>query len=385
MDDQWVARIKKSLDDEVEATAKRLGSGGISLVPSFANQVDEKLADAIFEAVAAELPEAKRPWLNAYRQETLELRKLEDEIAIDGVLVFLDSKLCFSEKQLSDIRQRYLQAWDSRLNGAGAMTAMNGLVGGRSVVEVLDLDVWEEILRPLQLDEFKKLGQSFWLIMANNFSEASDFKKLCDTAIEMKLAEYDAMFDISKKQAKVLSIAKKGASMRAQRRLEELGQLLASDPKRFAKGAWMVEESGSIVSKCAQEPVWEKTLAKVFDREQLAAIKRRENSRNALVKKQLVNFMVLSLAKDELDVRLNLNQHKKLVGLIEKAIVPSNSNFGAVLKGICAVSDKEFQQVITLKQWESIRPMIEEIRKMGQPKGEAEAAENETADAPDDD
>lgn len=385
MDDQWVARIRKSLDGEVEATAKRLGSEGGRFFMARPNLLDVQLADTIMEQVAGELPEAKQPLMKAYRKAVMELRKLENENAIDGVLVFLDNNLCLSESQVNDLRQRYAQAWDSRFNDMAAMAPLNGLGGGRAVVEVLDVSVWKTILRPIQFDEFKKLDGAFWAMMLNELPNAEKLlKQLCDTAIEMKLSEYGAMFDISKQQAKVLSVAKKGASVRVQRRLGELRELMSTNPAGGANMKLMVGECESIASNCEQEPVWQKTLVKVFDQEQLAAIKQREASRNELAQKQLINSMVLSFSQDHVDARLDPNQHRKLVGLIDRAVVPSASNIEAVLRAFCAVEEEEFQEVLAPKQWGSLRLLIRSVREMWEPMVEEAANEDEPADVPSD-
>ncbi len=117
-----------------------------------------------------------------------------------------------------------------------------------------------------------------------------------------------------------------------------------------------------MILKCTREKNWQKTLAKVFDDEQLQKIEAREASRREMAVDQAVSDFVLSLIRSLEIIVLTAEQHEKLVSVIKEYLGDSRANYSAVRMSFIKVSDEELQEILTEDQWKTFQTVLGPMR-----------------------
>ena len=373
-DDEWKAKTKAALKSEIERTAKRMADANDMMAFSFSNSVDDELQNKILELVANELPDEKKEAFANYKATELQFRQLKIDIGINGVMVFLDNHLCLSISQFETLRKQFSENWQWRFNDIGGMTAINGLLGGKQILEIVENDIWKKTLTEKQFEVYEGLDQNSNLMMAIQMSaiggEDDSFsservKELCDEAFALKFDEYETLIGLDEKQRKLLSVAKKGASGKVVQRWAKIMEDVGGDINGMGMNMdLMIEAMEPVISKCTRQTVWRKSLAKVFDEQQMELINKRESTRRELAMNQLLNYLVFSMTGQATQLGLDMEQHKQFVDLVRSELDSDQVNYMEVINGLYEIEEADFQEVLTDEQWEKFRPVWEQQKQM---------------------
>ncbi len=392
LDDEWIESLKKSLTDDLDEAAKRISDAADeSEVFGFDESLDGQLRELVWKKIEAELPDEKSAEFDAFKDMVNRMQKLKDETALNGVLVYLDNQLCLSKKQIDHLRNLYANDWDSMFNEEASMMSMNGMIMGRGTIDLVSNEEFKKTLSSEQYDLFKNLDESssFMLMVQmaamgqqDDSVDIEAIKVKCETALDLKIAEYDALVGISENGMKFLSVARKGAIAQVAGRFEKVLRLIDDDPN--ALNGMNVEVMGTlmdpVLSQCTGTSVWQKTLPKVFDEAKMQKISEREEVRTAVAKGQVLNYIVFSFSNMGADLALTVEQHERIVAVIRDRMDDAPVNLMALVAAVFTVPDEDFQEILSEEQWGSLKPVLDQQRAEMQAMEEAEGDTDEDED-----
>ena len=372
LSDDWGGSIEDSLKEDIKRVAKAMSEKRENAAAfGFDTALDPTLRNAMWEKIEEALPDGKEEAFGEFKDMIIKLQRLNDETAVKGILVFLDNQLCLSQTQVDKLKQLYTNNWDSGFNEQVGTMVINGMVFGREPVDLVSGEQFEEILTEQQLEVFKELDQSSNLMMALQMGIMGDeqvnlesVRTQCDKALDLKLAEYEALVGLTEKQKKMLSVARKGAVSKVSKRISDVFDnnddamnMLGTDLETMEI---LLEP---VVSQCTRQKAWQNTIAKVFDEEQLKKIEVREESRKEMAADQIVNYMLFSMMQmPDTNFGLTYEQHIKLADVVKEKFDGTHLNYFGVAVGIFKVSDEEFQEILSEDQWASFKPMLDSQR-----------------------
>ncbi len=370
LDDEWIESLKISLKDDIKKVAEDIADKANDFVFGFEKNLDSRIREIVWEEIEGMLPEGKNAAFEEFKGMISRMQKLQDETAVNGILVFLDDQLCLSVEQIDRLRILYSKDWDSSLNEQVGILTMNGMIFGRSTIDSIGLDELEKTLSTKQFEVFEVLGQDsncLKEILMGGMGQKDDaagldaIRLFCDDALDLKLAEYKDLVGISERQMKLISVARKGAVAQIVARYDELLKTGLGNPDALNGMSIEIERTlvEPVVSQCMRTRAWKKTLGKIFDETQMQKIEERESARKALATDQVVNYMFYSMGAN---LGLTYDQHVKVVDAIKKSIGDSSTNYVLFAMRILNVPKEEFQEILNDEQWELFKLMLDEQR-----------------------
>lgn len=373
LDDEWIEKLKSSLEEDIEAVGKEMAAeANTSVGFGFDSAVNSKLRSAMWKKIEEALPEGKEAEFEEFKKMISKMQELSDETAVKGLLVFLDNQLCLSQQQVDRLQTIYSENWDSGFNEQVGAMVINGMIFGRAAIDLVSEEEFEKTLTEKQLEVFKSLNQSSNFMMALQMGAMGGdddgvnleaVRTQCDDALDLKIAEYEALVGLTEKQKKMLGVARKGAASRVVDRLGEMFKKANENLNMIGMDLEVMDAlMEPVVSQCTRESAWQKTLQKVFDEDQLEKVNARENARREMAIDQVVNYMIFSMIQTTNELGLNYEQHVKLVELVKSKLGDKHHSYFGVAIGIFKASDEEFQEILTDEQWSTFEPMIESQR-----------------------
>ncbi len=290
--------------------------------------------------------------------------------------MLLDRHLCLSTKQIGDLKKLYSATWNPEWNEFVGSMISSGNIYDRSPFDSGKPAQLREVLSARQMEVFELLDAKYGLekIMETllygpeDHGESDPIRNFCNSAMEMKLAEYQDLVGISKSQMDVLKIGRKGAIANVVDRAEKIIHLVREDsgslnPLDFELIETLEEPA---VSRCTKMAAWRKTLGKALDEDQISKIDERESHRKAFELEQVLNSLVFSLSStSEVNLGLDYDQHVNMVALLKDAIDGQSTNYTIVsILMIGKVPDKDWQELLTDEQWQRLEPMLSDFRTM---------------------
>lgn len=372
LDDEWSESIKESLEEDIKRVAKEMAEKQENATAfSFNATLDPNLRRAMWEKVEEALPAGKEAAFKDYQDMIIKLQRLNDATAVQGILVFLDNQLCLSQTQVDELKQLYVNSWDSSFNEQVGTMVINGMIFGRNAVDLVQREQFEKILNEKQLEVFEALDQNSNLMMALQMGAMGDeqvnlesVRTQCDEALDLKVAEYEALVGLTEQQKKKLAVARKGTITRVSKRIGEVFNDVNNNMDMLGTDLETMEILlEPVISQCTRQSVWQNTIAKVFDEDQLKKIEVREKARREMATDQIVNYMLFSMLQmPDTQFGLTYEQHIKLAAAVKEKYDGTNFNYFAVAVCIFKVSDDEFQEILSDDQWNKFKPMLDSQR-----------------------
>ena len=304
--------------------------------------------------------------------EAERMQKLMDRNCQIHTVALLDSLLCFTPEQWDKTLQLVSDQWDPAWNEEMQTIYLRTWGSDRiNTVEEINFDDLLGSLSPNQVSALKDIRRlasvDFVDMLLEDRSESLEDrlaknKEALIQLTEMKLDELREVCDMTEKQAELIRVARNGmVSKTAAGWRETIEAYQKNREDEAIQGDVMKLMRGSLLSQCTSQGVWEKTLEKVFDDEQLGKLQDREAMRTELLKHQFVSDLVIFWLRNSFD--LDSKQFTEMVDLVcEDLSMDYAWEMKKAEKHFASLPDEKFKKILDEDQWKKMEAILRRMR-----------------------
>lgn len=383
LEEKFWEDLEGAISSEVVAAAKRIEAklGDSELDYIFDDELEEGLEAALIDYARGRLDDAK---FQVFEREVIEFRELNrlwNRYGQASYISFLDETLSLTVEQDAAISKILHDNWYSEWNVDVEDLGVDGVDPAHGIFELLRVKNVEAILTDPQWKVFQKIFSyriEMELIDDGNIN-LEVIRDIANQLMELRVNELIQSFELSEKQKKMLSVARKGAVSDLVNQWQQLKERLAGNPMQFDADLEAIKFGvQSLTRQAVAQKKWQRTLKKTLTEAQFAEVQDRERFRADRLRDQLTYYLLCSSLSMYSDVELTLQQHHAMAKLLDEEIGPEDST--NLVSFICAfmdIDEDKLEPIYDKKQWEKLQPALEEERKMIQAMQEANAEDDD--------
>ena len=356
-DAELLARIKDSLQDDIEIFEQRIKAVKVSFIAPPRSLVTE-LFDALSKKCTRQIPQEKQEALTLYLNQEVQRRNLQTKNGQNSLISYLDSHLCLSSEQREELKSLLDEEWQHGCIDLAGPIFFNSMGLATSLIDSGIMKEFESVLTEPQYAFLSQMDDQLKLMLSN--AETGD-DQFWESALALKVLEYERIFGgLSDKQKRVLDVAGKGTVGQVTADWQKLFDNSRNDGMDMKIFERMAEP---MVQQCIRQPVWTKTLRKIFSTEQLEKIGAVEYQRKKFARKTVVTFVLLMMTEQAPGLSLSFDQHAQLRDLfIENCRENESLDYVSVVLNVLQIKDRQFKLILTDEQWPQFTTMVKNVR-----------------------
>ena len=379
LEEEFWKDLEKAIESEVIEAAKRIEEklGDSELDYVFDDELEEGLEKALLDFAKERLDQSKYQSFERHVVECRELNRRWSRYGQISYLCFLDETLSLTTEQEAAIAKILNDNWYAEWNVDVESLGIDAVDTAHGIFELLRLKDVESILTERQ-----------WKVFQNIFSYRIEMelidegeinleiiRDIANQLMELRVDELTRSFELSERQRKMLSVARKGAISDLIDQWQRLKEEFQNNPVLMTSDLEAIKyATQSLTRQAVTQKKWQNILKKTLTEKQFAEMQDREVHRAARLRDQLTYYVLCSSLSTYADVELTLQQHKALTNLLDEEIgLEDSTNLVSFICAFLEIDDSKLEPIYKESQWEKLQPALEEERKMiEQMKGEDE-------------
>jgi hypothetical protein len=348
--------LKGCMTVEIELTSPTLSRAKIQLSSHSMTDLDENLHLAFWKKAIRILPEEMGEEFLTYQQDAKRVFENQDRVGRQALVVYLDQYLCLTPQAMVDLEKVYSRSWNRLWNDQVLIMIYNQLSDAEGIFNSARKTALAKVFTADQLRTFERLQDFEFDQTGETMSDLNleEIRSLCLDLMGLKIAEIDAVCELSEAQKKKLSILVKGTVARVVSHWAEFSKENTSLP------LYQVTET-PLLTQCIQEGIWSKSLIKTLDPDQLDKWRQNNNLKTDYIKSCTANLYTQTLEGIS-QINMTSEEHTKLFEMILQKLAavevkPIEASFDLNL-----ATDEEFEAHLPARIWKRTQNAIQQLR-----------------------